>query len=138
MCKESDPQLSTVILPVFPFRGFFVRVNRSSCFENKLLSEMDGFIQMLPAPFRKVSTHIDFKGQKLAERIMHVRTVLVIELQVVLVAAGIIGFIVGYITQQLSHTVYIVLGASALTAVLILIPWPYLRRDPIKVNQSQW
>ncbi|KJH52991.1 hypothetical protein DICVIV_00860 [Dictyocaulus viviparus] len=83
---------------------------------------MDAIIQMLPEPLRRFSTHIDFPGQKAAERTF----------QVVIVLAGIIGFLVGYSTQQLSHAIYIVLSGAALSALIVLPPWPFLfRKNPI-------
>ncbi|GMR55666.1 hypothetical protein PMAYCL1PPCAC_25861, partial [Pristionchus mayeri] len=57
---------------------------------------MDGIIMMLPAPLQKLSTHHDYPGQRRAERIF----------QAILVVSGIIGFGVGYHTQQLSHAIF--------------------------------
>ncbi|KAF1770082.1 hypothetical protein GCK72_001900 [Caenorhabditis remanei] len=83
---------------------------------------MDGMIAMLPAPLQKLSSHIDFQGQKVAERTY----------QVILTLAGIIGFFVGFWTQQLSYAIFTVMGASAFTALIILPPWPFLfRKNPI-------
>uniref|UniRef100_A0A1I7UG90 Signal peptidase complex subunit 1 n=1 Tax=Caenorhabditis tropicalis TaxID=1561998 RepID=A0A1I7UG90_9PELO len=83
---------------------------------------MDGMIAMLPAPLQKLSSHIDFQGQKVAERTY----------QVILTIAGIVGFFVGFWTQQLSYAIHIVMGASAFTALIILPPWPFLfRKNPI-------
>ncbi|PIO57002.1 hypothetical protein TELCIR_21596 [Teladorsagia circumcincta] len=83
---------------------------------------MDGIIQMLPEPLRLFSTHIDFTGQKAAERTF----------QVIIVLAGIIGFGIGFATQQLSHAIYTVLAGAALSALIILPPWPFLfRKNPI-------
>jgi|UniRef100_A0AC35G5K0 signal peptidase complex subunit 1 len=82
---------------------------------------MDGIIQMLPAPLRRFSTYIDFVGQAKAERIF----------QVVIVIASVIGFIVGYLLQQLWLT-FAILGGGFVVANLIILPcWPYFRRDPI-------
>ncbi|KAF8367946.1 spcs-1 [Pristionchus pacificus] len=58
---------------------------------------MDGIIMMLPAPLQKLSTHHDYPGQRRAERIY----------QVILVVSGLIGFAVGFQTQQLSHAIFI-------------------------------
>ncbi|CAO4362281.1 unnamed protein product [Caenorhabditis nigoni] len=83
---------------------------------------MDGMIAMLPAPLQQLSSHIDFQGQKVAERTY----------QVILTLAGIIGFFVGYSTQQLSYAMYTVMGAAVFTALIILPPWPFLfRKNPI-------
>ncbi|VDL84909.1 unnamed protein product [Nippostrongylus brasiliensis] len=84
--------------------------------------EMDGIIQMLPEPLRCFSTHIDFIGQKQAERTF----------QVIIVLAGIIGFAIGFATQQLSHAIYTVLAGAALSALIVLPPWPFLfRKNPV-------
>ncbi|MFH4982787.1 hypothetical protein AB6A40_009496 [Gnathostoma spinigerum] len=82
---------------------------------------MDGIIQSLPAPLRRISTYMDFVGQQKAERVF----------QVILVVSGIIGFCVGYFTQQMSHAVYTLLGGFALSCLIILPPWPLFRRNPI-------
>ncbi|CAI2299930.1 unnamed protein product [Caenorhabditis sp. 36 PRJEB53466] len=83
---------------------------------------MDGMIAMLPAPLQALSTHIDFQGQKVAERTY----------QVILTLAGIVGFVVGWWTQQLSYAIFTVMGASAFTALIILPPWPFLfRKHPV-------
>uniref|UniRef100_F1LFU7 Signal peptidase complex subunit 1 n=1 Tax=Ascaris suum TaxID=6253 RepID=F1LFU7_ASCSU len=87
----------------------------------KRCSEMDGIIQMLPPALRKFSTYIDFVGQRKAERIF----------QVIVVASAIIGFCVGYITQQLSHSIYTLGAGFAVSCLLILPPWPFLRRNPV-------
>uniref|UniRef100_A0A8R1DF99 Signal peptidase complex subunit 1 n=1 Tax=Caenorhabditis japonica TaxID=281687 RepID=A0A8R1DF99_CAEJA len=51
---------------------------------------------------------------------------------VILTLAGIIGFFVGYWTQQLSYAIFTVMGASAFAALLILPPWPFLfRKHPL-------
>ncbi|KHJ83220.1 hypothetical protein OESDEN_17083 [Oesophagostomum dentatum] len=83
---------------------------------------MDGIIQMLPEPLRCFSTHLDFPGQKAAERTF----------QVIIVLSGIIGFLIGFSTQQLSHAIYTVLAGAALSALIVLPPWPFLfRKNPI-------
>ncbi|CAJ0578304.1 unnamed protein product, partial [Mesorhabditis spiculigera] len=82
---------------------------------------MDALIQMLPPFLRKISTHHDFPGQRLAERVF----------QVIVVISGIIGFIVGYYTQQLSHSVYIVFIGSAIASLVVLPPWPCFRKQPL-------
>lgn len=54
--------------------------------------------------------------------------------QVIIVLAGIIGFLVGFATQQLSHAIYTVLAGAALSALIVLPPWPFLfRKNPIVV-----
>ncbi|CAI5437593.1 unnamed protein product [Caenorhabditis angaria] len=83
---------------------------------------MDGIIAMLPAPIQKLSTHLDFRGQRVAETTYHV----------ILTISGIIAFFVGYWTQQLSHSMYIIMASALFTALIILPPWPFLfRKNPI-------
>ncbi|CAL2028616.1 hypothetical protein CAEBREN_05341 [Caenorhabditis brenneri] len=84
---------------------------------------MDGMIAMLPACLQ-LSTHIDFQGQKVAERTY----------QVVLTLAGIVGFFVGFWTQQLSYAIFIVMAAACFTGVIILPPWSFLFRK----NEIVW
>ncbi|GMT02364.1 hypothetical protein PENTCL1PPCAC_24538, partial [Pristionchus entomophagus] len=88
---------------------------------------MDGIIMMLPAPLQKLSTHHDYPGQRKAERIF----------QVILVVSGIIGFGVGFQTQQLSHAIFTVLGGAVLSALIVLPPWPCFRRHPINWQPVQ-
>ncbi|VDN50075.1 unnamed protein product [Dracunculus medinensis] len=82
---------------------------------------MDNFIQMLPSSMRRYSTYIDFVGQQKAERIF----------QVILIVTAIIGFCIGHLTQQLSHAIYTVGIGFFLSSLLVVPPWPYLRRNPI-------
>lgn len=71
--------------------------------------------------FDSIPTHMDYQGQKLSEQIF----------QVFAVTFGLLGFIVGYVFQQLSYTMY-VLGAGCLLGCLITIPpWPMYRRNPV-------
>jgi signal peptidase complex subunit 1 len=84
---------------------------------------MDGLLDMLPASVRKISSYMDFVGQRNAERIF----------QVLIVFHGIVGFLVGFITQQLSMSVYILGFGFLLSCLVILPPWPYFRCHPLKV-----
>ncbi|XP_057303938.1 signal peptidase complex subunit 1-like [Hydractinia symbiolongicarpus] len=68
-----------------------------------------------------IETHMDYEGQRKAERIY----------QVIITLFGIVGFIWGFTIQQLSATVYIVLGGFALSCLIVLPPWPFFRRDPL-------
>ncbi|CAJ0927442.1 unnamed protein product, partial [Mesorhabditis belari] len=87
---------------------------------------MEGLIQMLPPFLRQFSTHHDFSGQKSAERAF----------QVILVISGIIGFFIGYSTQQLSHAVYAVLAGGVIASIVTLPPWPCFRRQPLQWQQN--
>lgn len=67
------------------------------------------------------ATHMDFRGQKIAERLF----------QVIISFFGIIGFIAGYVMQQFSMTIYSVLFGVLVSAVLTLPPWPMYRNNPV-------
>ncbi|CAF1006923.1 unnamed protein product [Rotaria sp. Silwood1] len=68
------------------------------------------------------ATHMDFRGQKMAERLF----------QVIIVLFGIIGFIAGYMMQQFSMTIYSVLFGVLISALLTLPPWPMYRNNPVE------
>lgn len=65
---------------------------------------------------------IDFEGQKLAETIVNVA----------LSAVGAIAFIVGYFLQDIKLALYIALGGTALLFVVVVPPWPFFNRNPVK------
>uniref|UniRef100_A0A914BWW2 Signal peptidase complex subunit 1 n=1 Tax=Acrobeloides nanus TaxID=290746 RepID=A0A914BWW2_9BILA len=88
---------------------------------------MDGVIQSLPPWMRPFSTHIDFVGQQKAERIF----------QVILVVHGIIGFIAGFVTQQLSVSMYTIGFGFLLSCLIVLPPWPFFRRHPLNWQPNQ-
>uniref|UniRef100_A0A0N5A8M6 Signal peptidase complex subunit 1 n=1 Tax=Syphacia muris TaxID=451379 RepID=A0A0N5A8M6_9BILA len=88
---------------------------------------MDGFIQTLPASFRQFSTYIDFVGQRKAERIY----------QVVLILFAVVGFILGYVIQQLCIAIYTLGIGLLLSVILVIPPWPYLRQNPIRWQPTQ-
>ncbi|KAK0427715.1 hypothetical protein QR680_010386 [Steinernema hermaphroditum] len=82
---------------------------------------MDQVIQMLPEPLKQISTHHDFAGQKRAERIY----------QVILVVAGVLGFMIGFAGQQLSYTVYTIVSGSLIACAVVLPPWSFFRQNPV-------
>ncbi|TPX10796.1 uncharacterized protein E0L32_008185 [Thyridium curvatum] len=65
---------------------------------------------------------IDFEGQKLAELLA----------TVLLSAVGAISFLVGYALQDIKLAVYIGLGGTLLTFLLVIPPWPFFNRHPVK------
>ncbi|XP_034022857.1 signal peptidase complex subunit 1 [Thalassophryne amazonica] len=71
--------------------------------------------------FKSIPTHMDYKGQKLAEQIF----------QGIILISAVIGFIYGLIIQQFGWTVYIVLGGFAVSCLLTLPPWPMYRKNPL-------
>ncbi|MED6231727.1 Signal peptidase complex subunit 1 [Ataeniobius toweri] len=71
--------------------------------------------------FKSIPTHMDYKGQKLAEQIF----------QGIILISAVIGFVYGLLIQQFGWTVYIVLAGFAVSCLLTLPPWPIYRRNPL-------
>jgi signal peptidase complex subunit 1 len=65
---------------------------------------------------------IDFEGQRLAELLA----------TALLATVGGIVFIVGFFLQDIKLALYIGLAGTALTFVLIVPPWPFFKRNPVK------
>jgi hypothetical protein len=53
--------------------------------------------------------------------------------QVILVVHGVLGFLAGYLTQQLSVTIYTIGVGFALSCLAVLPPWPMYRKNPLNV-----
>lgn len=64
---------------------------------------------------------IDFEGQHLAELFT----------TVLLGAAGIFAFIVGFSTQDIYKALWIGLGGTALAFVAVVPPWPFYNKNPV-------
>ncbi|XP_059393284.1 signal peptidase complex subunit 1-like [Carassius carassius] len=71
--------------------------------------------------FKSIPTHMDYKGQKLAELIF----------QGVILVSAVIGFIYGFTIQQFGWTVYIMLAGFIISCLLTLPPWPVYRKNPL-------
>uniref|UniRef100_A0A914KN88 Signal peptidase complex subunit 1 n=3 Tax=Meloidogyne TaxID=189290 RepID=A0A914KN88_MELIC len=82
---------------------------------------LDTLLAYLPEWLQNLSTHIDYEGQRKSERIF----------QVILVVHGVLGFIAGYMVQQLSVTIYTVGIGFAISCLVVLPPWPFYRRNPL-------
>uniref|UniRef100_A0A3P9N4H2 Signal peptidase complex subunit 1 n=1 Tax=Poecilia reticulata TaxID=8081 RepID=A0A3P9N4H2_POERE len=69
--------------------------------------------------FKSIPTHMDYKGQKLAEQIF----------QGIILISAVIGFVYGLIIQQFGWTVYIVLAGFAVSCLVTLFipPCKHLR-----------
>jgi len=65
---------------------------------------------------------IDFEGQRLAELLS----------TVILIVAGGISFLVGYIQQDAKLTLFIGLGGAVLAFLVVVPPWPYFNSHPVK------
>ncbi|XP_011444427.1 signal peptidase complex subunit 1-like [Crassostrea angulata] len=84
-------------------------------------------MQFLPESFKKIPCHMDYEGQKRAEQLF----------QVIIILFGVVGFIWGYICQQFSQTMYILLAGFALSCILTLPPWPMFRRKPLQWQKER-
>lgn len=82
---------------------------------------MDSLYKLLPSCVQNFNTNIDFVGQQKAERIF----------QVVLTVHGVLGFIAGYLTQQISVTMYCIGFGFLLSCLIVLPPWGIYRRNPL-------
>ncbi|KAH8821580.1 microsomal signal peptidase 12 kDa subunit-domain-containing protein [Xylogone sp. PMI_703] len=65
---------------------------------------------------------IDFEGQKLAELLA----------TALLTIVGAVSFIVGFLLQDIKLALYIGLGGTALTLLIIVPPWPFFNRHPVR------
>lgn len=63
----------------------------------------------------------DFEGQRLAELLTYG----------LLTLTGIISFLVGFSSQNIHHTLYIGLGGTALTFLIVVPPWPFFNTHPL-------
>ncbi|KAF5647776.1 microsomal signal peptidase 12kda subunit [Fusarium sp. NRRL 25303] len=69
-----------------------------------------------------VDGQIDFEGQKLAELLA----------TVLLVISGLVSFVVGYFLQDIKLAVYLGLGGTALTFLVVVPAWPFYNKHPVK------
>ncbi|KAL1844044.1 hypothetical protein VTJ49DRAFT_5795 [Mycothermus thermophilus] len=65
---------------------------------------------------------IDFEGQKLVELLINVA----------LSVVGTIALLVGYVLQDIKLAVYIGLIGTAAVFLLVVPPWPFYNRNPVK------
>jgi len=65
---------------------------------------------------------IDFEGQKLAELLA----------TALLATVGAISFITGFFLQDIKLALFIGLGGTALTFLLVVPSWPFFNRHPVK------
>lgn len=68
-----------------------------------------------------IQTHMDFEGQKKAERLY----------QVIIALFGAVGFMYGFMVEQFSQTVLFLFVGAFISCVLVLPPWPCFRRNPL-------
>ncbi|KAI2612275.1 SPC12-domain-containing protein [Hypoxylon fragiforme] len=65
---------------------------------------------------------IDFEGQKLSE---------ILATAVLLIVGG-ISFLVGFLLQDIALALKIGLGGTALTFLVVVPPWPFYNKHPVK------
>ncbi|CAK7269127.1 hypothetical protein SEPCBS57363_003447 [Sporothrix epigloea] len=65
---------------------------------------------------------IDFEGQKLSETLA----------TILLCIVGAITFLAGYILQDIKLSVYIALAGTVITFIVIVPPWPFFNKNPVK------
>ncbi|KAI0127488.1 microsomal signal peptidase 12 kDa subunit-domain-containing protein [Xylariales sp. AK1849] len=78
--------------------------------------------QLLDQVRDAVDGQIDFEGQKLAELLA----------TVLLAAAGVISFLVGFFLQDIALALKVGLAGTALTFLVIVPPWPFFNQHPVK------
>ncbi|KAI1844635.1 hypothetical protein JX266_009091 [Neoarthrinium moseri] len=78
--------------------------------------------QLLDQARDLVDGQIDFEGQKLAE----------ILTTVLLSVVGAIAFFVGFFLQDIALALKVGLAGTALTFLVIVPPWPFFNRHPVK------
>ncbi|XP_053693514.1 signal peptidase complex subunit 1 [Sabethes cyaneus] len=74
-----------------------------------------------------VATHMDYEGQGRAERLS----------RVIITLFGAVGLIWGYVIQQFSQTVYILIAGVLLASILTIPPWPMYRRKPLNWQKAR-
>ncbi|XP_069691032.1 signal peptidase complex subunit 1 [Periplaneta americana] len=72
--------------------------------------------------FDTIPTHMDFDGQRRAEKLS----------RIIVTLFGVVGLVWGYIIQQFSQTVYILGAGFALASIVTIPPWPMYRRKPLQ------
>ncbi|KAJ8320856.1 hypothetical protein KUTeg_002443 [Tegillarca granosa] len=95
--------------------------------KRKKEGNMEYLEKFVPESIKKLPVHMDFEGQKKAERLF----------QIIIGLFGVVGFVWGYICQQFSQTMYILIAGFVLSCLLTLPPWPMYRRKPLQWQKSR-
>ncbi|KAF9352479.1 hypothetical protein BGX34_012127 [Mortierella sp. NVP85] len=66
--------------------------------------------------------HIDFQGQRLADHLT----------QGLISAFGVVGFLVGFLLQDIRLSLYIFVAGTVLTSVLVIPAWPYFKKNSVR------
>ncbi|EFX00141.1 microsomal signal peptidase [Grosmannia clavigera kw1407] len=64
----------------------------------------------------------DFEGQRLCDSLA----------TILLSAVAAIAFLVGYVLQDIKLSLFIALGGTALTFLVVLPAWPFFNKNPVK------
>ncbi|KAL4220895.1 Signal peptidase complex subunit 1 [Mactra antiquata] len=83
--------------------------------------------KFLPEFIKKIPSHMDFAGQKKAEKLF----------QIIILAFAFVGFVWGYICQQFSQTMYILIAGFVISCLLTLPPWPMFRKNPLTWQETR-
>ncbi|CAN6351653.1 unnamed protein product, partial [Urochloa humidicola] len=75
-----------------------------------------------PSPNHLLAARMDWQGQKRAEMLM----------QVLLVAAAVAAFLVGYVRGDFQLMLLVYAGGVVLTALVTVPNWPFFNRNPLK------
>ncbi|KAM7434530.1 Signal peptidase complex subunit 1 [Porites harrisoni] len=70
---------------------------------------------------KSIPVHMDYEGQKLAERLFHI----------IILFFGVVGFLWGYYIQQFGATFIILAAGFIVSCVIVLPPWPMYRKNPL-------
>ncbi|KAL5013684.1 hypothetical protein ScPMuIL_007954 [Solemya velum] len=81
----------------------------------------------IPESIKRLPTHMDFEGQKKAEKTF----------QIIILLFGIVGFVWGYICQQFSQTMYILLAGFFVSCLLTLPPWSMYRKKSLPWQKAR-
>ncbi|KHN97679.1 Microsomal signal peptidase 12kDa subunit [Metarhizium album ARSEF 1941] len=69
-----------------------------------------------------VEGQIDFDGQRRAEGVA----------TLLLALSALLAFNIGYLYQDIQKAMYTGLGGTALTFILVVPPWPFYNKNPVK------
>ncbi|CAH3107963.1 unnamed protein product, partial [Porites lobata] len=70
---------------------------------------------------KSIPVHMDYEGQKLAERLFHI----------IILFFGVVGFLWGYYIQQFGATFIILAAGFIVSCLIVLPPWPMYRKNPL-------